>query len=350
MHTFFFFEGICPYAYDIPHIRMRNVKGQVIFQKTGPYAYDQMIRVCNGHLAAYTYDTWSRISTIFALFPYAYENCHMSLALAACVWCVLGTIYIFSDISHPEPYTTLCSLTKFFEFFLFFHIFYLLQVRSPQVSNKWPLLLLHLMNLTGSSLLTIKRDTFPYLTRKSLRREPLTFTLTNTMTSMLFWSSINWLIWIVRSSQWLRSWCWSFMKMPIDPTYEDAAAEPKLISWVRGKQIQYDWKMVNKLLKMKFKEPNCEYRLMKTSSSIEWNYRVMLDHLELEGRDWHPIYTHIPRKLAVMDVDDILKAWTYFLHHTLDIMPGTNVSYLCLCAWWLPECHDQLWHSNEGHR
>lgn len=49
------------------------------------------------------------------------------------------------------------------------------------------------------------------------------------------------------------------------PSTEDIAAESELISWVIGKQIQYDWKMMNMLLKMKFGEPNCEYQLMKMS-------------------------------------------------------------------------------------
>ncbi|KAI5413208.1 hypothetical protein KIW84_057715 [Lathyrus oleraceus] len=46
---------------------------------------------------------------------------------------------------------------------------------------------------------------------------------------------------------------------------EDGAIEPRLIYWVRGKQIPFDWKILNRLLKMTFREPNCEYQLMKTA-------------------------------------------------------------------------------------
>ncbi|KAI5428235.1 hypothetical protein KIW84_033293 [Lathyrus oleraceus] len=73
------------------------------------------------------------------------------------------------------------------------------------------------------------------------------------------------------------------------PSFEDAAAEPELTFWVRGQQIQYDWKMVNMLLKMKFRETNCEYQLMKMSSRTCWPYRAMLDCLALEERDWKPL-------------------------------------------------------------
>lgn len=45
---------------------------------------------------------------------------------------------------------------------------------------------------------------------------------------------------------------------------------------------------------------------------------MTLDCLALEGRDWQPTYTLIHRKLVVVDLDAIPKAWTYFLHHTLD--------------------------------
>ncbi|KAI5396082.1 hypothetical protein KIW84_062324 [Lathyrus oleraceus] len=50
-------------------------------------------------------------------------------------------------------------------------------------------------------------------------------------------------------------------------------------------------------------EPNCMYQLMKTSSRTGWPYQVMLDCLELGGRDWHTFCTLIPRKLAVVDLD-----------------------------------------------
>lgn len=43
------------------------------------------------------------------------------------------------------------------------------------------------------------------------------------------------------------------------PPSKDTAVKPALISWVREKQIQYDWKIVNMLLKMKSREPNYEY-------------------------------------------------------------------------------------------
>lgn len=65
---------------------------------------------------------------------------------------------------------------------------------------------------------------------------------------------------------------------------------------------------MNKLLKMKFREPNYEYQLMKTSSRTGWPYRVMLDRLALEGKDWKNTSTLIPRKLYVVDLDVVPKA------------------------------------------
>lgn len=45
------------------------------------------------------------------------------------------------------------------------------------------------------------------------------------------------------------------------PVIKDTTTELELISWVIGKQIQFDWNTVNMLLKMKFRKPNCEYLL-----------------------------------------------------------------------------------------
>lgn len=92
------------------------------------------------------------------------------------------------------------------------------------------------------------------------------------------------------------------------PPSEDVSAEPELISWVRGKQIQYYWKTMNRLIKMKFREPNCEYQLMKTSFGTTWPYQAMLDNLALKERDWQRSSTLIPRKVSIMDLDVILKA------------------------------------------
>lgn len=65
------------------------------------------------------------------------------------------------------------------------------------------------------------------------------------------------------------------------PFSGDTVAEPELISWVRAKQIQFEWKMVKRLLKMKFREPNCEYLMQKTASRISCPYIVILDYLAL---------------------------------------------------------------------
>lgn len=45
------------------------------------------------------------------------------------------------------------------------------------------------------------------------------------------------------------------------PLTRDTTAEPELTSWVSEKHIQFDWKTMNRLLKMKFKEPNFQYLL-----------------------------------------------------------------------------------------
>lgn len=42
----------------------------------------------------------------------------------------------------------------------------------------------------------------------------------------------------------------------------------------------------------------------------------MLGHLALEREDWKPASTPILRNIAVLDLDDVLKAWKYFFYHT----------------------------------
>lgn len=64
---------------------------------------------------------------------------------------------------------------------------------------------------------------------------------------------------------------------------------------------------MNKLLKMKFREPNCEYQLRTTSSRTGWPYRAIMDRSTLEERDWKLTSTPIPRKLDVVDLDVVLK-------------------------------------------
>lgn len=44
----------------------------------------------------------------------------------------------------------------------------------------------------------------------------------------------------------------------------------------------------------------------------------MLDRLKLKERDSQPTSTTIPNKLGIVDLYVFLKAWMYFLHHTLD--------------------------------
>lgn len=58
------------------------------------------------------------------------------------------------------------------------------------------------------------------------------------------------------------------------PTYppEDIVAKTELISWIKGKHIKFEWKTVSKLLKMKFREPNCDYLMQKTAFRIGWPY------------------------------------------------------------------------------
>lgn len=41
------------------------------------------------------------------------------------------------------------------------------------------------------------------------------------------------------------------------PSFEQTEAEPTLLSWVRGREILYDWKLVSRVLKMKYRELQC---------------------------------------------------------------------------------------------
>lgn len=80
--------------------------------------------------------------------------------------------------------------------------------------------------------------------------------------------------------------------------------------------------MVNMLLKMKFRELNCEYLLQKTASRTGWSYPMILDCLNPKGRDCKHASNIIHMKLIIVDLDVVLKAWMYFLHHTLDTNCG----------------------------
>lgn len=77
------------------------------------------------------------------------------------------------------------------------------------------------------------------------------------------------------------------------------------------------------MLKMRFKESKCKFLQMKTSSRLGWPYIEMLGLLTLPARDRHNftrtrVPKQVPRKIMVRDLDDVLKAQTYFYHHNLD--------------------------------
>lgn len=77
------------------------------------------------------------------------------------------------------------------------------------------------------------------------------------------------------------------------------------------------------MLKMRFKESKCKLLQMKTSSRSGWPYTEMLGLLALPTRVRHNftrtrVPKQVPRKIMVHDLDDVLKAQTYFYHHNLD--------------------------------
>lgn len=74
---------------------------------------------------------------------------------------------------------------------------------------------------------------------------------------------------------------------------------------------------------MRFKESKCKFLQMKISSRSGWPYTEMLGLLPLPSRDRHNstrtrVPKQVPRKITVRDLDDVLKAQTYFYHHNLD--------------------------------
>lgn len=106
--------------------------------------------------------------------------------------------------------------------------------------------------------------------------------------------------------------------MPTDPKLRILLQSPSGFLGSEGKHIQFECKTVNMLLKMKFREYNCDYLMPKTIFMTRWPYIAILNHLALEGRTWQPTSTLIPRKIALVDLDEVPKVWIYFLHHTLD--------------------------------
>lgn len=96
----------------------------------------------------------------------------------------------------------------------------------------------------------------------------------------------------------------------------------ELETWVCGKRIEFDWKNINIVLKCMFRESNCRFHMMKSSSRVGWPYKEMCDMLAQLGKNWQSTVKPNPSKMLVVDMNPILKALVYFMHHTLD----TNLS------------------------
>lgn len=67
---------------------------------------------------------------------------------------------------------------------------------------------------------------------------------------------------------------------------EEATDATQLVSWVRGKQIDYSWQNINKVLKCKFRESHCVFHTMKRSDRSGWPFEEMRQLLARPGKDW----------------------------------------------------------------
>lgn len=78
-------------------------------------------------------------------------------------------------------------------------------------------------------------------------------------------------------------------------------APPYYISWVRGKEEEINWKTVNKVLKTKFKKPQCKVQHECVIPRANKPYEQFLELLSLPGKNGWSLYQsrtqNVPRKI-----------------------------------------------------
>ncbi|CAI8588151.1 unnamed protein product [Vicia faba] len=86
----------------------------------------------------------------------------------------------------------------------------------------------------------------------------------------------------------------TYLQWPKSPTrvfyanaYIVSPDVPKFVSDVRGKTISFEWKVIDRILKLKFKESWCKYGDNKGAMHRSWPYFEMLSKLAIPGRGWH---------------------------------------------------------------
>ncbi|KAI5436946.1 hypothetical protein KIW84_023175 [Lathyrus oleraceus] len=99
---------------------------------------------------------------------------------------------------------------------------------------------------------------------------------------------------------------------------DDYADVIELVSWVRGKKIDFGWQNINRVLKCKFRESHCRFHKMKGSSRSGWPFNDMRQLLVQSDKDWQPVEKQTPSKMLVVDISPISMALAYYMHHTLD--------------------------------
>lgn len=95
--------------------------------------------------------------------------------------------------------------------------------------------------------------------------------------------------------------------------------EREFTSWVRGKEVRYDSSRINEILKI-HNSPTCSVVKARKCSKRDWPYDEMLSYLCRPGASWMKFSNlhHIPTKLEVKKLKPEAKAWTSFLHHTIE--------------------------------
>ena len=67
---------------------------------------------------------------------------------------------------------------------------------------------------------------------------------------------------------------------------DEATDATRLVSWVQGKKIDYNWHNINRVLKCKFRESHCSFHTMKRSNLSDWPFEEMHQLLAHPGKDW----------------------------------------------------------------
>lgn len=104
--------------------------------------------------------------------------------------------------------------------------------------------------------------------------------------------------------------------------YTESKGKDQFKSFVRGKEVKFDSRSINKMLKIP--EVECEYEEMVSRDLGEEEAKVILDSICHDGVKWKTTSGGAPQRIQASQLTATAYAWSNFVHHTL--LPCPNVS------------------------